>query len=279
MRARGLNLQISSKSKTIDFEEKLYDLDQAENRLRTVDAFINTDGGHYYIGIKDDGKALGLNKTMVNEQVQLFHRNVKEHISPLPRYEFIYHEIEKDIFVIEILITKSIELPVLLTFHGIPSIYVREEGRNRPASRNEIVNLVLASKVESFDDVLTDEIFDKNNFNILFDTYKKQNDEPLTDKKLISNLFMNEDKLLKTGSILFKDDYKGNDTSLKITKRNGLSKGENAFKNLLDIHENIISSINKAFGVIKENIGYIEQKEYFGRKTIYDYPLSLIFLY
>ena len=277
MVTKNLDLKFPFETKTIEFKQILNDGDKSESWLKSVVAFSNTNGGHLFVGVKDNGEAIGLPKELVNEQVQVFHRNVKEHISPLPKYEFNYQEIKKDLFVIDIKIDKAMDLPVILMFHGVPSIYIREEGRNIPAQREDIVYLVLSSHSDSFDNRLSNEKFDKNDFNILFDTFKNKKGYQLNEKILISNNFMNEEGVLKTGALLFKDDYSENETTIKITKWFGFTKGDNAYKNLLDLRENIISSINKSLDVIRENIGSYEKKEDIGRITIYDFPLRSVF--
>ena len=133
MTVSKFELDIPFETKKIELKQILNDGPQAESWLKTVAGFANGEGGDIYVGINDVRESVGLTKDLVDKQVQLFHRNVKAHLAPLPKYDFSYHQIAHNLYVIQIHIHPSQELPVVLSMHGIPSIYVREEGQNRAA--------------------------------------------------------------------------------------------------------------------------------------------------
>lgn len=270
-------LNIPFETKTVECKQLLNDGPLAENWLKTVASFANGAGGDIYVGINDVKESVGLNKELVDKQVQLFHRNVKSHLSPLPRYDFSYHQISYELYVIQIHIHPSQELPVVLSIRGVPSIYVRDEGQNRAANRQEIVNLVLRSNQDKFDIGETKERFNKDDFKQLFSTFENRNGYSLNEKILRSHNFFNAEGYLRKGALLFKDNYDGNLTALKVTKWFGYSKGDNTFQKLLDIHENIFSSIDKVMETIRNYISYVEIKLEDGRKSEPDYPIRSVF--
>ncbi len=264
-------------SQTVEFKRILNSGEQAENWLKCVAAFANTSGGDLYVGIDNDGSVIGLPKNLVDEIVQLFLRNVKEHLDPLPLYEFHYEEVRENIYVIHIHIFKSKELPVVLKFHQIPSIYIREEGKNRAASQKEIVSLVLMTYTDKYDLTETNIPFRKEDFELLCSEYEKAHHHPLNEKTLQSIHFISPSGTLKKGSLLFSDAYSGADTAIKITYWYGNSPADTMFRSLLDIRKNIFESIHEAMSVLEENIPYREEKLPVGRKKIYDYPLRSVF--
>lgn len=272
-----LKFKANFETKKVEFKQILNDGEKAINWLKTVASFCNTFGGHLYIGVNDSGEPVGLPKKLVDSQVQLFLRNVKEHISPEPKVTFDYIELENETFIIDIEIEASKELPVTLTFHNTPSIYVRDEGRNRPANRQEIISMVLANQEDRFDNRETNIIFKEKDFTYLYETFKKRREKNLSAKNLESVGFMNDEGYLKSGSKLFMDDFNESETTLKITKRKGISKGDNEFLKLLDIHKNILEAIDLAFETIKENISFYERKTINSREEVYDFPLRALF--
>ncbi len=277
MTVSKFELDIPFETKKIELKQFLNDGAQAESWLKTIAGFANGDGGDIYVGINDAKESIGLTKDLVDKQVQLFHRNVKTHLSPLPKYDFSYHQIAYNLYVIQIHIHPSQELPVVLSMHGVPAIYVRDEGQNRAANRQEIVNLVLRSNQDKFDTSETNIKYRKEDFTRLFKTFENMNGHPLNDKILHSHRFFDEEGNLRKGAILFKDDYCDNLTALKVTKWFGFSKGVNTFQKLLDIKENILESIDKVMETIRNHISYIEIKLDEGRKSEPDYPIRSIF--
>lgn len=277
MTVSKFELDIPFETKKIELKRILNDGPQAESWLKTVAGFANGEGGDIYVGVNDVRESVGLTKDLVDKQVQLFHRNVKAHLAPLPKYDFSYHQIAHNLYVIQIHIHPSQELPVVLSMHGIPSIYVREEGQNRAANREEIVNLVLRSNQDKFDVSATKIKYRKEDFSHLFATFENRNGYPLNDKILLSHRFFDEDGNLRQGALLFKDDYQGNLTALKVTRWFGFSKGDNSFQKLLDIKTNILQSIDEVMETIRNCISYVEIKMEEGRKSEPDYPLRSVF--
>lgn len=266
------------------FETKIHENKQILNEgekafgwLKTVCAFANTQGGTISIGVSDDFKIIGLKKEQVDKQVQLFLRETKEHLKPLPKFEFAYEKTDKDTYILNINVLLSKTLPVILTFHNIPSIYIREEGRNVPADSEQIQTLVFSSFPEKFDTIKTEESFDINSYTILNEKYLNEHKTELTKKKLISMNAIDDDSTVLKGLLLFKDNFKGNETLIKITKWRRLSKGDDIFESLYEGNSNIISNIDSALKIISDNISSVEKKLPIGRETIYDYPIRSIF--
>lgn len=269
--------ELKFETKTIEFKTILNDGLDSLAWVKTVAAFANGEGGDLCVGIDDEGRKKGLPKDLVDRQVQLFHRNVKDHLSPLPECSFFYYEVSPGVYVIRIHVAGFAGAPVLCTYEGVPSIYVREEARTRPATANEIIRLVLSTRSNRFDSESTGTPFSSSDFHILFDTYERQNGSPLTEKKLHSCGFLLSDGTLSRGATLFADAYDGEDTAIKVTEWEGTDKESGKFRSVLDIRKNILSSIDEAREAVLSRIGSSETKTDFGRKVLPDYPSRSLF--
>ncbi len=183
-----------------------------------MDAFANCEGGTLYVGVNDETHELvGLKRASVDYQVQTFIKNVKEHFQLSPVYSFKYTLFKnnegEERFLLEIKIEESTAKPLVLTYDGIPSIYVRGEGRTSSATSEQIRQMVLSTSSLDFDCIKTNVPYNKDDFKLLFAAYKeKHNGEELTEKILRSINFYSEDGFLYNGSLLFKDDFIGQET-------------------------------------------------------------------
>ncbi len=245
--------------------------------LKTVCAFANTKGGTISIGVTDDLKVIGLTKELIDKQVQLFLKECKEHLEPMPIFHFDYIKTERETYVLNITIERSTQLPVTLVFHNIPSIYIRDKGRNTPANWQQIQALVLSSSTEKFDIASTSISFDINNFSYLEKKYYQATNKKITVKLLTSLNAIDQNLKVKRGLYLFSDNFLGDETLIKVTKWSGLDKGENTYQQLYESKCNILQCIDEVFEIIKNNIMSYEKKLEYTRETVYDFPLRSIF--
>lgn len=267
-------------TRTNEFKQVLGQGEEALSWLKTVNAFSNSFGGTLYVGVKNSNfEIIGLPKDLVDSTVQTFIREVKLHLNPVPHYSFKYIPLTNNpnLFVVGITVDKEENGPVILTYKGIPSIYVRDEGRNSFATRDDIKAIVLSSKANDYDFISTNSLFEREEFKLLFGTYKERTGDELTSKILSSIGFFDSSNMLRRGALLFSDAFNSNETLISITKWPSVDKGGNEFLNLGEYHENIISSIEKCLRIIKENVSNLEIKTEESRILKESYPTRSIF--
>ncbi len=260
-------------TKDAEFQWVLADGPEAFEWLKTVCAFANTLGGKIYVGVDNDGSDIGLPREQIDSQVQTFIRNFKEHISPLPLYNFVYRDTESGQIVIIIEISKGVHPPYILTFHSIPSIYVRDEGRGTPASRGEIYNMVLNAIPFDADKALTDEIFNIDDFAVLNDELKKKKGTSLRLSMLVKRGAADKNGQLRIAAMMLRDDYNGPYTRYRIVKWHGRSKGDDTYIELSSGSGNVIEAVSDIVDTILDNTERIETKKAIGRSTVYAYPV------
>lgn len=231
---------------TNDFKRFLNDGGKSLEWLKTVDAFANTKGGTLYVGVSDEGyQPIGLDKKTVDAQVQLFFRLVKDHLRPEPVVQVRYLKVKDEAFVIEFSIASSLSKPVVCSYSGTGSIFVRLEGKTRLATTEEIQRMALDTAYVEYDKVYSDVEFDPACFRTLYSIYKENTSNELTEKALFSIGFFNEQRICRRAALLFSDDFQGDETALSITDFMGLGKGGNRFVGEPLFRGNILEGIKR----------------------------------
>lgn len=260
-------------TKDAEFQWVLADGPEAFEWLKTVCAFANTLGGKIYVGVDNDGSDIGLPRDKVDTQVQLFIRNVKEHIHPVPLYNFVYRDVEGGGVVIVIEIKKGIHPPYVLVFHSIPSIYIRDEGCNAPAYGDDLYNLILSAAPFAQDKILTDEVFHIDDFAVLSTELKQQKGLNLRLPMLTKREAATPDGHLRMAALMLRDDYNGPYTAYRVIKWHGNIKGDDTYIELTSGSCNVIEAVNDIVDTILSNTVKIETKKDIGRTTTYAYPV------
>ena len=249
--------------------------------LKTVDAFANTKGGVFFIGVEDKSyKLIGFEQNEIDKEKLFFYNTLKEHFDVISeiKTELIEYQIkDKSRYILKINVFESETKPVILMYQGLPCIYKRRDGYTSPCGVEELISMTISNKTVKFDSAITDIKFDINDFNKLSKFFNEHTNMELTEKLLSSINFFNKDKFLTRGALLFKDDYTGEDTSIVCSIYEGFTRGDdriissNRFKgNLIDDLEFMLNFIK-----INTNHGFIKKDTY--RIDIDAYPIRSVF--
>ena len=258
---------------TNDFKEFLNDGKNANEWLKTVAAFANTKGGTLYDGIVNDNyNPKGFNKAMVDKQVQTFQRLVKEHIRPEPDISMRYLPIGEDKYVIEFAIQKSHERPVVCLYDGFPFIWIREEGKTRAATSEEIQRMALEDSGEEKEKVFLSKPFVADHFQQLFALFQEKNNRELTEKDLRSVGFFDDFGMLRKEAEYFADDYQGEDTALMITRYPSFGKGGSLLYPEPLFQGNILSGIQKVQEYVAAHAEVVYLKQASGAISTTSFP-------
>ena len=267
-------------TKTTELKQILNSGDKALSWLKTVVGFANTLGGSLYIGVnQSDVAKSGLTSKIIDEQVQLFIREVKEHIYPPIVYNFEYlpflHD-DKKLYILKINITKRNEI-YYLKFNGFSSVFIREEGRTSLATPSQMNALFANKAMYPYDKEKTDIKFDKNNFTKLYKVYYENNGEALNEKILSSIGFFDQEGFLARGATLFQDNLHLEETLTTCQYWFNISKGGKKYLTSGDLNKNILENIDLILDFINKYNYTLEKKKNRGRETIYSYPQRAVF--
>lgn len=248
--------------------------------LKEFVAFSNTDGGKIYIGVENSThKIVSLTHTDVDKISLMIHRLVKQHITPDIIYdiEAIKAEEKNPRYILRVTIKKNRFIPVFLKQDGISVCYVRHFGITSVATPEEIVKLCYKNTTVSYDSLFSNIKFDPADFTNLNTYYHKVHGKELTFKELVSIGFVNQEGFLSNGALMFKDDYKDENTALiTCTKYLGIDKGGDIFLNNERFASNLLDEYERISAFINSNIDNGFKKTAEGQEEINSYPSRAI---
>lgn len=232
--------------------------------LKTVCGFANSKGGILFVGVEDKtGNLLGLDSKDVDKEKLFFYKTVKEHISsPVEINTSVieYTIREKKLFVLLFVVEEAKMKPVILNYQGMPMIFVRRDGFTSPATVEEVVMLSTSNDKLSYDKSITDVKFNKDDFTILYKFYFDQTGLELSQKQLASIDFFSKEGYLSRGALLFKDDYKGNNSKVTCTTYQGKNRGDDRIVSSKSFSGDLISAYRFIYGFVDQwmNHGFIK---------------------
>ncbi len=111
----------------LDFK---YEMNDSRKIARSLVAFANTDGGRLLVGVKDNGKVVGVNS---EEEMYMVEAAAQVFSTPEVKITGKLHEVEgKD--VLEILVDKSVQKHFVKEEDGRQLAYIRKDDMNLKAS-------------------------------------------------------------------------------------------------------------------------------------------------
>ena len=248
--------------------------------LKSFAAFANTEGGTVYVGVDNKThQIISLDHNTADKIVLMIHRQIKQRLDPFITYNIDSIPVttkEQTRYVLKITVEKSQILPVTLHEDNLLGIYIRNYGTSVLATPEQIRDLVLLSASNPFDQAFTQDNFNKSDFSKLYELYKERTGTVLTEKALVSVGFMNKEKKLSKGAVLFKDGYAEERPNIVCTVWPEITKGSSVILASEEFEGNILDSIKSATAFIQNHSVNGFKKEDTGRVDYFSYPLRSV---
>lgn len=249
------------------------DAEKIEKWAKTIVGFSNMMGGSMFVGVNDDGVAVGLSKKAVDESKNLVYQAINRHIFPHVEPDFKTYPLDDDRYVLEIVIGYANELVVYKAGDYNEKVYIREHGATVQASVSQI--LKIGKRKFGIDNQVMDEQYQKNHFtlfNSLAKKYRSDGKEP-TVEDLISNEVVNKDGRITYGLKMFADDFSSDETLLFLRLWNGYSKGADEALDKKELKGSLAFVFAEAIKFVMRNSrsGFVKMKNG-GRLDTYSYP-------
>ncbi len=248
--------------------------------LKAIVGFANGDGGVLYIGVRDDGLLTGFAKEEIEHTKNFLVNQVNQFIAPrlsLSLYYPSYEEGGEKRYLIAVSIPSSGSKPVYLTYKGSQSVFLREDGFCRLASREEIGRMYLNAENFPFDMQRTEMKYDPKDFALLFSAYKKNTGKELSDKALASIGFFDEGGYLRQGALFFKDGYQDDSLLVKAVEWAGADRSGDVFLHPSSCSGPLLEEVDFCLGFVKSHSKEGYRKEASSRVSIFSYPARSVF--
>lgn len=255
---------LNFENREIEFKLKLESgQERIEKWLKTLAAYANSDGGKMYIGVSDDGLAIGITKREIDESKNLIYKAINRYLYPHINISFENYKFEDNKYILEIKVEPSDELVVYKNGDFNEKVYVRFDGASLPASIKQI--LQLGKRKLGSDRMIIDVLYQKSDFvsfNNLGRKFRDDNKEPSLEL-LISKEVVNEDGRITEGLRMFSDKYDLDDTLISCRIWNGNNKGIDEILDKKEFKGNICHIFVEALNFIKRNsrTGFIKMKD------------------
>lgn len=250
--------------------------------LKEIVAFSNAQGGSIFVGVNDVTHELEpMTHQEVDKTIQLVYSAIEERIEP--NVTPIIKEIEVEGFIpsryiLRIDISQSSYCPVYVHVNGVPACYVRQFGRSKIATPEQIAQLVIKSTRVSYDSFFADQKYNENDFIKFKELFQKANPEKEFNKKLLQSInFIDNNENLSHGSLLFKDRCDDEITLAKCSLFPSLDKGGNTVVAFEDYKGCLFDVVAKAIEFIKNHSTTGYKKTMTSRIDISSFPSRAVF--
>ena len=245
---------------------------------KTIVAYANGDGGYIFVGVSNEREAFGLNMEEIDKAKNLVSLVNDRHIFPHAHFSFQMRSVddkaERFVLAIKVLPSESVVRYRDGDFNE--TVYVKGDGNSVPATPEDIISL--GKRKSGIDNETSDILFsetDWSDYITLCREYRSDGSSPSL-KELQNEEAVSKDGYAKSGLVMFRDDYAGDDSLICCR----LWRGNDKTGTVLDserIKGNLAKGLSQALGFIERNTktGW-KKTDSGGREEVRSYPREAV---
>lgn len=245
---------------------------------KTLVGYANDHGGTMFIGVANDGEAFGLELDEIDRIKNLIAQINDRHIFPHVKLRYMMRSVDEkaEHFVLAVNVLKSESVVRYREGDFNEKVFIKGDGNATPASPEEIISL--GKRKHGVDNETTDMVYNEHEwseYNSLCEGFRKDSSRP-TLKELQNEEIVSKDGYAKSGFLMFKDGYDGEDSMICCRlwtgkKKTGTVLDNGRFKGSLAV------VLRNALAFIERNTKTGWRKtETGGREEIRAYPKEAI---
>ena len=221
--------------------------------LKTVSAFANGLGGSLFIGVDDDGVAVGL--ASIKLTIEQISKLIQSRISPLPEFVLKAHRLEDGKSILVLQVPRGDMPPYYYVADGNTIAYVRIGDESVPASPSQLSELVRKGKNLTFDSMPTEYKVSDVTFTTLNAAFKRIKKLVLSEKDYVSFGLCKPDGTLTYAGLMFSDECPLLQSRVFCTHWEGLDKsgGVDDAVDDKEFEGDLISQLTSSHEFIKMN--------------------------
>lgn len=245
---------------------------------KTIVAFANGDGGYIFVGVSNERDAFGLSLEEVDKTKNLVAVENDRHIFPHAKISYLLRSVDDnaDHFVLGIRVYPAESVVRYREGDFNETVYVKGDGNSTPATPEDIISL--SKRKFGVDNETTEKMYSADQWTDYIDlckTYRSDGAEPGI-KELQNEEIVSKDGFVKSGFLMFKDDYNGDDSLICCR----LWRGKNKTGTVLDtlkVKGPISKGLKSAIAFIERNTktGW-KKTSAGGREEVLSYPREAI---
>ncbi|MBR2751824.1 MAG: putative DNA binding domain-containing protein [Clostridiales bacterium] len=245
---------------------------------KTIVGFANDKGGIIFIGVANDGETFGLSLEDIDATKLLVSQVNDRNIFPHVKYTYMLRSVDEkaEKYVLALKVKPSDSIVRYREGDYNETVYIKGDGNTTPATPEEII--ALSKRKYGVDNETSEIKYSSREWKDYLDLckeYRSDSSAP-TLKELQNEEVVSKDGFAKTGLLMFKDNYEGDDTLICCR----LWKGDKKIGDALD-SDRFKGPISTVF---RNAIRFIERNtktgwrkvEEGGREEIRSYPAEAI---
>ncbi len=193
---------------------------------KTIIGFANGEGGTIFVGVSNEGEAFGINLEEIDRTKLLVSKINDRHIFPHVKIKYMMRSVDDcaEHFVLAIRVLPSESIVRYRDGDHNEKVFVRGDGNATPATPEEIISL--SKRKYGIDNETTDKMYNEEEWSEyikMCEEYRYDGSTP-TIKELQNEEIVSKDGYVKSGFIMFSDDYENDDTMICCRLWKGLNK-------------------------------------------------------
>lgn len=245
---------------------------------KTIVGYANDQGGILFVGVSNDGEAFGLELNEIDRIKNLIAQINDRHIFPHVKVRYMMRSVDANAehFVLAVNVHKAESVVRYREGDFNEKVFVKGDGNATPATPEEIISL--SKRKYGIDNETSDTLYKESEWTEYLNLcreYREDLSVP-TMKELQNEEIISKDGYAKSGFLMFRNDYDGEDSMIccrlwKGNKKTGLVLDSARYKgSLVTVFQNTLAFIER-----NTKTGW-RKTENGGREVIRAYPKEAI---